>query len=465
MRYVTLKKRYMLRGWRNREFALLDGKASSSDRSKVLPLTQVQKEAIELLTKPYVAMDDPLLPQTLRRAAAKLMDLGFLEECAPEQGLTEEQQYRYADTLLTHALTWSITGNCNLRCRHCYISCDEGAYGEPTLAQCRDIVEQMKAANIYMVALTGGEPLVRRDFWELVDMLVDSHISIEHIFSNGLMVTDSFLDRLEGYHLDLNCFLLSFDGVGWHDWMRGVPGTEQRTIDAIRRLKDRGYDVIVTTVLHEKSLSSLSDTYHLMKDLGVDFWRVADVMNSGNWKERENTGVDQARLLACYLELLREMKGDGMPLPQMRLAGVVETWGEKYRLLPICGCSEAGEDTHICEASRLFPHLLPDGRLLPCMPMCGTELERVAPNILSGEYDICRALVDSPLGEYMNYTYREAFAHEPECAACAHRLHCTRCPATSLLVGGHVFAKSAMACYFNRHGCEEQFRAVLEGAW
>lgn len=212
-----------------------------------------------------------------------------------------------------------------------------------------------------------------------------------------------------------------------------MPGTEKRTIDAIRRLKARGYGVIVTTVLHEKSLPSLSDTYHLMKELGVDFWRVADVMNSGNWKERENSEVDTARLLECYLELLREMKRDGMPLPKLRLAGVVEAWGENYRLLP-------------------------------CMPMCGTELERVAPNILSGEYDICRALVDSPLEEYMGYIYREVFAHETECAACVHRLHCTRCPATSLSVGGNVFAKSAMACYFNRHGYEERFRAVLDGA-
>lgn len=464
MRYVTLKNRYMLRGWRDREFALFDWKASASDNRKALPLTKVQKEAIELLTQPKVAMDDPLLPQPLRHAAGKLMELGFLEECAPERGLTEEQKYRFADTLLTHSLTWSITGNCNLRCRHCYISCDDGVYGEPTFEECRDIVEQMKAANISMVALTGGEPLVRRDFWDLVDMLVDSHINIEQIFSNGLMVTDSFLDKLETRHLAFDCFLLSFDGVGWHDWMRGVPGTEKRTIDAIRRLKARGYGVIVTTVLHEKSLPSLSDTYHLMKELGVDFWRVADVMNSGNWKERENSEVDTARLLECYLELLREMKRDGMPLPKLRLAGVVEAWGENYRLLPIGGCSEFGEDMHICEASRLFPHLLPDGRLLPCMPMCGTELERVAPNILSGEYDICRALVDSPLGEYMGYTYREVFAHEPECAACVHRLHCTRCPATSLSVGGNVFAKSAMACYFNRHGYEERFRAVLDGA-
>ncbi len=294
-------------------------------------------------------------------------------------------------------------------------------------------------------------------------MLVDSHIYIEEIFSNGLLVTDAFLDKLETRHLALDCFLLSFDGVGWHDWMRGVPGTEKRTIDAIRRLKARGYGVIVTTVLHEKSLSSLSATYHLLKELGVDFWRVADVMNSGNWKAKENSEVSRAKLMEAYLELLREMKSDGMPLPKLRLSGVMEAEGMDYRLLPLNGCGTAErEGEPLCEASRLFPHLLPDGRLLPCMPMCGTELERLAPNILTGEYDICRALTDSPLGEYMRYTYKDAFAHEPECAACQHRYRCTRCPAAAL-AGGSVFAKSPMACYFIKNHYDEKIRAIMDG--
>lgn len=462
MRYVTLKPRYRLRGWRDREFALYDWQAWSGEYGKTLPLTRMQKEAIEILTKPGVSIDDPLLPQSMRQAGQKLFALGFLEERSGDQGLLEEQKYRYADTLMAHSLTWSITGNCNLRCRHCYISCDENIYGEPTMRQCEEVVRQMKEANIAMVDLTGGEPLVRRDFWDFVDMLIDEGIYIEEIFSNGLLITDAFLDKLESRHLHLNSFLLSFDGVGRHDWMRGLTGAEEKTIETIRRLKRRGYGVIVTTVLHEKSMDALDDTYRLMKELDVDFWRVSDVVNTGNWKKTQNTEVKTARLLNAYLDLIAQMKRDGMPFRAVKLAGCFHATGGNYTLPALGGCgTKAQEGERLCEASKLFPHLLPDGRLLPCMPMCGTEMEEKAPNILTGGYDIKRALNDSPLAQYMAYTYRDVFEHEAECAACPHKYLCNRCPATSLNYGS-LFAKSPLTCAFIKGNYKDKIREIME---
>lgn len=464
MRYVTLKKHYWLRGWRDREFALYNWKAWSGEYGKALPLTRMQKEAIELLTRPGVSIDDPLLPQGMRQAGEKLLTLGFLEERAPEADLAEEQKYRFADTLMSHSITWSITGDCNLRCRHCYISCDENVYGEPTMAQCEEIVRQMKDANIHMVDLTGGEPLVRRDFWDLVDMLMDEKIYIEEIFSNGLLITDSFLDKLERRKIKLNSFLLSFDGVGRHDWMRGLHGAEEATIRTIKRLKSRGYGVIVTTVLHEQSMDCLMDTYQLMKDLDVDYWRVADVVNTGNWKKTQNTEVRASALLDAYVDLIGQMKRDGMPFRAVKLAGCFHASGDSYTLPALGGCgTKAQENEHLCEASKLFPHLLPDGRLLPCMPMCGTEMEEHAPNILSGEYDIAKALIDSPLGKYMQYTYRDVFLHEEECRSCPHKYKCNRCPATSLLYGS-LFAKSPLTCAFIKRNYADRIRDVMDRA-
>lgn len=461
MRYVTLKPQYMLRGWRDRPYALLDLTAPSNRVDRALPLTKVQKEALELLTMPGVAMDDSLLPAQMRRAATKLMELGFLENCAKDKGLTEEQKYRYADTLLANSITWSITGKCNLRCRHCYISSDKGAYGEPTMAQCEDIVRQMKDANIYMTSLTGGEPLVRRDFWDLVDMLTDNHIRIEVILSNGLLITDQFLSELKKRKLGVQDFMLSFDGVGWHDWMRGMKGVEAKFIETTRRLKDNGYNVIVTTVLHNKSLSCLPDTYRLMKELEVDFWRIARVANVGNWLKNENNELGDEQYLEACLDLLRVMKQDGMPIKTIRMANLLETNGDNYSITTMSGCgSKDNEHIPLCEASKLFPHLLPDGRLLPCMPMCGTEMEKIAPNILSSEYDICRALTDSPLGAYMNYTYHDAFQAVAECNACEYKYRCNRCPAASLPYGS-VLARAPITCRVVKGHYDEKVKIIM----
>ena len=236
---------------------------------------------------------------------------------------------------MSQVLKWSITGNCNLRCRHCYISSDKNLYGEISLEQCKEVIRQMLDANIYQVAITGGETLVRKDFWQLIDLFIENKIKIEEIFTNGVAVTEKFLDKLEEKNIRLNCFLVSFDGVGCHDWLKGIKGTEEKTLAEIRLMKKRGCGVIVTTVLH-----------------------------SGNRTQQENNSIDEMKLMQEYFKVLEKYKAEEMPF----LSG--------------CGTVEREKET-LCETSRIFPHLLHDGKLIPCMPMTGTLMEKIAPNIFN----------------------------------------------------------------------------------
>ena len=81
--------------------------------------------------------------------------------------------------------------------------------------------------------------MVRKDFWQLVDAILDRHIFITVIYSNGLLVTDKFMDQMEKRGMRPS-IQFSFDGVGHHDWMRGVPGAEKIVLDAMRRCRERG---------------------------------------------------------------------------------------------------------------------------------------------------------------------------------------------------------------------------------
>ncbi|WP_289466325.1 radical SAM protein, partial [Klebsiella pneumoniae] len=64
---------------------------------------------------------------------------------------------------------WSITGRCNYRCKHCYMSAPDAKLGELSHETIMSIVQQLIDCGIYQVSLTGGEPLVRKDFMEIVD--------------------------------------------------------------------------------------------------------------------------------------------------------------------------------------------------------------------------------------------------------------------------------------------------------
>ena len=93
---------------------------------------------------------------------------------------------------------------------------------QPSLEECLGIIDQMAACGVPFVSLTGGEPLVRSDFLELVDHILSRGMHISVIMSNGSLVTEELLCALEerGVRCEFN---MSFDGVdGWHDWLRGV---------------------------------------------------------------------------------------------------------------------------------------------------------------------------------------------------------------------------------------------------
>ena len=463
MRYVTLAPQYMLRGWCDMKYALYNWDSWGGEPNKVVPLTPLQMKAIELITSKGVSMDDTILPKSFRNAAEKLLNRKILVECGKDEGLTEFQKYKYSDAKMSQVLVWSITGNCNLRCHHCYISADKNLYGEITFEQCKEVIRQMIDANIYEVAITGGEALVRKDFWQLIDLLIENRIKIEEIFTNGVAVTENFLDKLEERKIKMNCFMVSFDGVGCHDWLRGIKGTEEKTLAAIRLMKKRGYAVIVTTVLHNGNRNALLPTYELMKEIGVDKWKVAPIVNSGNWKQQENNSIDDRKIMEEYFKVLEKYKADGMPMA-IKLGGIFysDGAGKGYSIpfLSGCGTVEREKET-LCEASRIFPHLLPDGKLIPCLPMSGTLMEKIAPNIFDEGQSIGKILTNSPIEKYTNSTYKDLFRKNAECNACEYKYKCSHCPASSMEDTGDFFGKCIGACIFIKGKYFERVQEIM----
>lgn len=149
--------------------------------------------------------------------------------------LTEHQQYHFYPNRYLRAVHWAITGRCNCRCRHCYMSAPSGKTGDYSTEECLEIIGQMEKAGIQVVNLTGGEALVRKDFFRIAERLTQAGIRIGTIMSNGFLVDEPLLKRLEqlGQKPEFN---MSFDGIGCHDWLRGGRRS--------RRSSDKGFPVM-----------------------------------------------------------------------------------------------------------------------------------------------------------------------------------------------------------------------------
>lgn len=138
----------------------------------------------------------------------------------------------------THPLVYHRT--VQLKCRHCYVDAPGALYGELPLSECVRIMDQMAEANLFSVSQTGGEPLVRPDWRIFYEALKEHSLSVSAIYTNGLLVTDRWLDEFEKLEDRKVKFLLSFDGIGHHDWLRGRKGVKHPVLNAIRRLEERG---------------------------------------------------------------------------------------------------------------------------------------------------------------------------------------------------------------------------------
>lgn len=454
--YRRLKDPFALRGWQGLPYGITDTK---SGRTMFLDAAAFQAASF---CDGQINLDSPLVLALHKVAIEKLEDQGVIEECTADSVLQPWQKYRKSDGRFAASVHWSITGKCNLNCRHCYMSAPQAKYGELSTDQCLAIIDQITYANIGSVSLTGGEPLVRKDFWQLVDVLQERRINIRQIYSNGLLVSDELLEKLQ--ERSVNCSLsLSFDGCGCHDWMRGAPGAEQSVIDAVKRACRHGFQVSIETTLYKDNLHGLRLTYELLKSLGIRSWKMSPAMSVGNWEQEEGRyDIPVKELYAAYLEMIRWHNDDGAPLELLLGGFYYRSHGSKEYHIPFAkfdGTKNALSQT-ACRSCRLHPYIMADGKLLPCIPMTGTSIEKEMPSLL--DTTISQALNDSRYFEIIDTRLEALLKNNAECSACEHKMRCGMgCRACAIDATGDFYGIDPHSCYFFKNAYEEKISEIV----
>ena len=241
--YYRLKDQYLLRGWKKLPYAILD-----KETTTVGFMNGMQFGAVQICNGTLRA-DSPLIFPAQRNFIEKLVEQGIIEKNKQLMSLKAEQDYKTYPARYVHNVHWSVTGKCNCKCRHCYMSAPHAKNGELSKDDCIRIIDQIAECGIQSVSLTGGECLVRKDFLELVDRILFHGIRLSQIYSNGLLVNEKLLSQLEerGIHPEFN---MSFDGIGEQDWMRGIPGTEEAVIKAFKLCKSKGFPYAFIKKIH-----------------------------------------------------------------------------------------------------------------------------------------------------------------------------------------------------------------------
>lgn len=148
---------------------------------------------------------------------------------------------------LTHAYIY-LTEECNQHCAHCWVTAkriDSTCYEYPTAAQYEEFVNQAVPLGLNSIRLSGGEPLLRKEVFPLVEYAAGKGV-VASIETNGMLITDedaSFFERMK------SSLSISLDGATsvTHDKRRGLKGAFSRTTKAIDILQ--GYRVPIQIVM------------------------------------------------------------------------------------------------------------------------------------------------------------------------------------------------------------------------
>lgn len=157
-----------------------------------------------------------------------------------------------------YIVKWAITDRCNLRCKHCFRS---EVSNSTSKEDAEFFIEDMANHKVACVALTGGEPLMSPDFWNIVELLYEKKIHTE-IATNGMLLDLENIIRLKNFNI--NSFQISLEGntPESNDYIRGS-GNFQKVISVISLLKENGANVTVAVTLNHRNCRLISSFIEL----------------------------------------------------------------------------------------------------------------------------------------------------------------------------------------------------------
>jgi len=178
-------------------------------------------------------------------------------------------------------IAWEITRSCNLSCAHCRAAAEFGHYhGELTLDQIKAVIDDITTISNPIIILTGGEPLMRPDIWEIVDYCHEKGC-MPVIGTNATLITDEIAGKMAAHNIPRISVSIDFPTAAEHDAFRGQPGCFAEAIEGIKTAKRHGVGVQVNTTVTTENAARIEEVHDLAESLGVDAFHIFMLVPTG----------------------------------------------------------------------------------------------------------------------------------------------------------------------------------------
>jgi radical SAM protein with 4Fe4S-binding SPASM domain len=301
---------------------------------------------------------------------------------------------------------WELTLACNMRCRHCASAAGQPRANELTLEEARALCGQLPVLAVQEVDFTGGEPLVRADWWRIAGYLKDLGITTRMV-TNGLGLSPETVARMRD--VGLATVGVSLDGLeATHDRIRAFPGSFRRVLAGLERVAAAGIKVSAITAVNPLNLGELPALRSLLDSIGVGMWQLQPNLPQGRSQENADLHLSDEQ----FVKVGRFFRESHDATPEGRLKIVPADSLGYFTELDLGDPPWRG-----CTAGLASVGIRSDGRVTGCLSMPDQVVEGSL-----RDRDLWDIWFDESAFPYSRHFSVSRLG--PECAGCEHAEQC-----------------------------------------
>ena len=353
LRQVGADVHYLM-NWRSGDYFALD-----ADQLQVLRAASGARSVSEIATASGVDVADAtgFFAGLAENEVVAMARQPLLEPNVPH--------YRYAEPPHLSDVLVEVTGFCNLKCAHCFNSAfnnSEAIAAEMTREQLLTLVDELDRMNVRRIQLSGGEPMLRDDLWEVVEAIDRHKMFLDVISTNATAITEKNVERIARRFAEHGALYISMDGVTApaYEALRGA--TMFTKFDrAIRLLDAHGCRIFINTMAVRTNLDEMDALYDWMANHpSVKGWRIGLPKVLGRYRDfHETLEVEFSEVIAVFKRLLDRWLSD-RPSFRLELSDFFRTDSLET------GLEDHQADDNPCKYALSNLSIKPDGAAVFC---------------------------------------------------------------------------------------------------
>jgi len=311
-----------------------------------------------------------LLADPYSRRAIKSIISGFID-------------FGFRRPLSIHApflVVWNFTYKCNLNCKHCYSDAGNRPRQELSTSEAMKVVDQIADFGVTALAFSGGEPLMRKDFFEVATRAVESGLYVS-LATNGTLLTKERVRLLK--RIGLNYVEVSLDGANseTHDAFRGKPGSFDQALNGLKNCVKEDICTCLAITATKNNLNEIPLVLAMAEELGVKRFTLFNFVPTGRGKdilELDPSPEEREKVL----ELLNKKLSEGSQIailttaPQLARVALQSPSTQEDMMVPLAHMEAAKINKKAkaladfiggCGAGRFYCAISPEGNVQPCV--------------------------------------------------------------------------------------------------